>query len=230
MSAPLGNGSRTNKEELKRLAQNWFSPRLGKHRLAFRGAVQAVLANAASRGMTHSSPTYGAVERLAENQIEQRGQIMLEGYRQALSASSGAIPQSFIAEIKQDLEAGLNRESREVETKIQYVRDAIRPARTRNAAELMAPTLAKVTADLDLLCATLNSSRASATEGKKGAIGGWIRRHALLATFLTLAFGAAPQWIASIWSLFSSEPLLPWLAKHNIPQLPFSPLWITGGD
>src|SRR5207302_8068027 len=59
------------------------------------------------------------------------------------------------------LEAGLNRESREVETKIQYVRDAIRPARTRNAAELMAPTLAKVTADLDLLCATLNSSRAS---------------------------------------------------------------------
>src|SRR5882724_2818421 len=104
MSVLQGNGSRMKKEELKRLAVNWFSPRLGEHRLAFPRAVQALLANAESRGMTHSSPTYGAVEKLAENQIEQRGQIMLEGYRQALTASSGAIPQSFLAEIKQNLE------------------------------------------------------------------------------------------------------------------------------
>ena len=218
-----------NIEELKRLAEKRFSPRLGEHRLAFPRAVQAVLGEASNRGMTRSSPTYGAVEELAQNEIEQRGRMMLEGYRQALTASSGPIPQSFVAEIKQDLEAALHRECREVEAKIQYVRNAIKPARTKNAAELMAPTLAKVIADLDLLCTTLNSSRASATRSKRWGMPGWIRRHALLAAFLTFAFGAAPQWIASIWSLFSSEPLVSWLARHNILQLPFSPFWITGG-
>ena len=56
----------------------------------------------------------------------------------------------------------------------------------------------------------------------------WIRRHPLIAALAAFAFGAAPQWIASVWSLFSSEPLVPWLARHNVPTLPFSPLWVTG--
>src|SRR5207244_13420039 len=56
----------------------------------------------------------------------------------------------------------------------------------------------------------------------------WIRRHPLIAALTAFAFGAAPQWIASVWSLFSSEPLVPWLARHNVPTLPFSPLWVTG--
>jgi hypothetical protein len=50
----------------------------------------------------------------------------------------------------------------------------------------------------------------------------------LIAAFAAFAFGAAPQWIASVWSLFSSEPLVPWLARHKVPTLPFSPLWVTG--
>jgi hypothetical protein len=51
----------------------------------------------------------------------------------------------------------------------------------------------------------------------------------LLATGFSLVVGAAPQWINSVWGLFSSEPLVPWLLRHNIPHphLAFSPWWIT---
>jgi hypothetical protein len=37
-----------------------------------------------------------------------------------------------------------------------------------------------------------------------------------------------PQWAASVWSLFSSEPMFQWLGKHHMLRLPFSPIYITG--
>jgi hypothetical protein len=56
----------------------------------------------------------------------------------------------------------------------------------------------------------------------------WIRKHPWLATILSFVVVTAPQWIASVWALFSSEPLLPWLVRHNFPRLVFSPWWISG--
>lgn len=49
----------------------------------------------------------------------------------------------------------------------------------------------------------------------------------MLATTISFAVISAPQWVASMWSLGSSEPLLPWLLKHHIPHLAFSPWFIT---
>jgi hypothetical protein len=37
-----------------------------------------------------------------------------------------------------------------------------------------------------------------------------------------------PQWVASVWSLFSSEPIFQWLGEHHMLRLPFSPIYITG--
>src|SRR5437667_2666665 len=54
-----------------------------------------------------------------------------------------------------------------------------------------------------------------------------IERHPLLATIASFAVLTAPQWIASVWALFSSEPLIPWLIKHNVPHFGFSPWFIT---
>jgi hypothetical protein len=55
----------------------------------------------------------------------------------------------------------------------------------------------------------------------------WIRRHQLLATVVSFAVLTAPQWVASVWALFSSEPLVPWFFRHHIPRLAFSPWFIT---
>jgi hypothetical protein len=55
----------------------------------------------------------------------------------------------------------------------------------------------------------------------------WIERHPLLATLTSFAVLTIPQWVASVWALFSSEPLIPWLVKHDIPHLGFSAWWIT---
>src|SRR6266542_1599855 len=55
----------------------------------------------------------------------------------------------------------------------------------------------------------------------------WIERHPLLATIASFAVLTAPQWVASVWALFSSEPLIPFLIKHNVPHFGFSPWFVT---
>jgi hypothetical protein len=56
----------------------------------------------------------------------------------------------------------------------------------------------------------------------------WIRRHPWLTTIFSFVVVTAPQWIASLWALFSAEPLVSWLLRHNFPRLVFSPWWISG--
>jgi hypothetical protein len=55
----------------------------------------------------------------------------------------------------------------------------------------------------------------------------WIQRHQLLASVLIFAFITAPQWLASVWALFSSEPFVSWLMRHDVPHFRFSSWWIT---
>src|SRR5260370_22422369 len=59
----------------------------------------------------------------------------------------------------------------------------------------------------------------------------WSRRHPVLATIAAAAvfcFIFLPQWAASAWTLFSNEPLAVLVGRQHFPNLPFSPLWITG--
>ena len=37
-----------------------------------------------------------------------------------------------------------------------------------------------------------------------------------------------PQWAASVWSLFSGEPMFQWLGEHHMLRLTFSPIYVTG--
>jgi hypothetical protein len=58
----------------------------------------------------------------------------------------------------------------------------------------------------------------------------WLKGHPMIAA--CLAVGAVllnwlPQWVASVWSLFSSEPMFKWLGNHHMPRLTFSPSYIT---
>jgi hypothetical protein len=59
----------------------------------------------------------------------------------------------------------------------------------------------------------------------------WLRGHPVIAGLLAvLSFALIwlPSAITSLWSLWSSEPFLLWIARHNLPRLEFSPLWISG--
>jgi len=144
--------------EIERLASNWFNPLLEEQRLAFRGAVQAILGDASSRGMAYSPPTYFAVERRAQQEVEQRGRTMLDGYKRALTATSGAVSREIVVRIKEKLNTALVAESEHVHSGIEYVRVAIKPAQTKTTAELCARPLQKLMADFDLFVAQLNSS------------------------------------------------------------------------
>jgi TIR domain len=156
-----------NFDQVRTLAQNWFTPRLEEQRLAFRSAIQRVLGEATKRGMAYSGATYGAVEKRAQTEIEQRGQTILEGYKQALASSAGAIPAAVAADVKQALDDALANEAAEVHAAIQYLRDAIKPAVSKTAAELRVRPMQKLLGDLDLFCDTLNTERGVPTFGWK---------------------------------------------------------------
>jgi hypothetical protein len=57
----------------------------------------------------------------------------------------------------------------------------------------------------------------------------WFVRHPLIGTLICFLIIDAPQWASGTWSLFFSEPMIPWLRAHNIPHphLAFSPWFIT---
>jgi TIR domain len=156
-----------NIEEVKKLAKNWFDPRLEELRTAFPRAVQSKLGEFSARGLLHSSPTYAAVEILAIDEIERRGRIRTEGYEQALVAGSGTVEPTVVAEIKRDLSLSLEAESIEVHTAIRYVRDACKPSKIKDAAALRLRTLQKLNGELDLFCAKLNTERDQPTFGWK---------------------------------------------------------------
>lgn len=48
-----------------------------------------------------------------------------------------------------------------------------------------------------------------------------------MTTITSFLVVALPQWATSVWALFYSEPLVPWLSKHGIPHLTFPAWWIT---
>jgi hypothetical protein len=226
------------------LASNWFNPQLDEQRLAFPGAVQKVLGEASSRGMVYSGSTYGVVENLAQSEVEQRGRIMLDGYKKALSATTGVVPEDATTQIKNALRKTLHGEANQVHSSIQYVRDAIKPSRTKSADDLVARPLQKLLAEFDLFWAQLKTDRgvptfgwkpssvqmrrvASYDQGPHNVFLSWVKRHSWFATIGGFAVLTAPQWVASVWALFSNEPLIPWLIKHHIPHFSFSAWWIT---
>jgi TIR domain len=153
--------------EIEPLASNWFNPFIEEQRSAFRGAVQAILGEASSRRMAHSPPTYFAVERRAQQEVEQRGRTMLDGYKRALTAASGLVSQEIVARIKEKLGAALVAESEQVHAAIEYLRSAIKPAQAKTPTELCARPLQKLMADFDLFWTQLNTERGVPTFGFK---------------------------------------------------------------
>lgn len=161
--------------EIKRLAENWFRPRLYERIAAFHTAGQSKLGEFVARGWTASPHMYGAVEILAREEVELRGNMIVKGYTEALSATAEPIAPELQEQIRRELETLIAAESEQVRQSIQYVANACKPSVTKDAAALRASTVAKVTADFDLLCAKLNSERASAgsigkvTAGRRGS-------------------------------------------------------------
>ncbi len=147
--------------ELTRLAENWFRPRLNDRVAAFRKAGQRKLGEFTARGWTASPHMYGAVEILAGEEIELRGNIILEGYAKALTATASAVTPVLQSEIQHDLNALITAESEQVRQSIQYVADACKPSMPKDAAALRASAIVKIAADFDLLCARVNRERSA---------------------------------------------------------------------
>jgi hypothetical protein len=150
---------RTQEVELKRLAENWFRPRLDDRIAAFHKAIQRKLGEFTARGWTASPHMYGAVEILAGEEIQLRGNTILEGYTKALTVTGSAVTHELQSEIQRELKALITTESQKVRESIQYVADACKPSMPKDAAALRAATIAKIAADFDLRCAGLNRDR-----------------------------------------------------------------------
>jgi hypothetical protein len=193
--------------DIKTLAEKWFKPRLEECREAFPRAVQRKLAEFAARGTVRSPVAYVAVENLASQEIERSGELFLAGYKKAFEAVSNRISPAILGQIKRDLDALLSSESARVLKTIQYVRDACEPVKAKDAVELRDRTQQKLVAELDLFVTKLNTDRGI----RKSLI-------AALLAFLLFTFSYLPQWAASVWSLFSSRPLIPYLIE-KIPTL-----------
>lgn len=147
--------------ELTRLAENWFRPRLDDRSAAFRNAVQRKLGEFTARGWTASPHMYGAIEILAGEEIELRGNIILEGYTKAFTATASALMPELQSKIQRELEVLIAAESQQVRQSIQYVADVCKPSMPKDAAALRTPTIRKIIADFELLCARLNRERAA---------------------------------------------------------------------
>lgn len=155
--------------EIKRLADNWFRPRLFERIDAFRKAGQSKLGEFVARGWSASPHMYGAVQILAGEEIELRGNLILEGYARALGTAAEPIALELQQQIARDMEAAIAVESQQVRQSIQYVADACKPSGPKDAVALRALTLAKVAADFDLLCAKRNSGFATSEQRSKAS-------------------------------------------------------------
>ena len=193
--------------DIKALAENWYKPQLEERPKAFHRAVQGKLGELSARGMARSPVAYFTAETLAQQEVEQYGQILFAGYKQAFAAVSTPIGSAMLAPVKRDLDTLLSNEADRSLKAIQYVRDACGiTATTKDAAELRRLPQQKLVAELDLFVAQLNSERK----------GNFFKKHPVLALVLAFAsflFGWLPQWGASVWSLFSSRPLVPYLIE-----------------
>jgi 5-methylcytosine-specific restriction endonuclease McrA len=147
--------------EIKRLAENWFRPRLYERISAFHNAGQSKLGEFVARGWTASPHMYGGIQILAGQEIELRGSIILEGYARALGTAAEPIAPELQRQIAGDMESAIAAESEQVRQSIQYVADSCKPFEPHDAATLRSSTLAKVAVDFDLLCAKWNSEHAA---------------------------------------------------------------------
>jgi hypothetical protein len=195
--------------DIKALAESWYKPQLEERPKAFHRAVQGKLGEFSARGTVRSPVAYYAVETLAQQEVEQYGQIFLTGYKQAFAAVSTPISSGMLAQVKRDLDALLSSEAERSLKAIQHVREFCGiTAATKDAAELRRLPQQKLVAELDLFVAQLNSERQ----------GSFFKEHPVLALVLAFAsflFGWLPQWGASVWSLFSSQPLVPYLIEQT---------------
>ena len=106
--------------------------------------------------MARSPVAYFTAETLAQQEVEQYGQIFFAGYKQAFAAVSTPIGSVMLAQVKRDLDTLLSNEADRSLKAIQYVRDACGiTATTRDAAELRRLPQQKLVAELDLFVAQL---------------------------------------------------------------------------
>jgi hypothetical protein len=152
--------------------------------------------------MATSPPAFGAVENLAHQEVERCGQLFLDGYKEAFAAVSNRVSPTVLKQVKRDLDDLLASESGRVIKAIKYVHDACKPVPAKDAVELRERTQQKLVAELDLFVTKLNTDRG-------------IRKNllAVLLALLSFTFSYLPQWTASVWSLFSSRPLVPYLIE-----------------
>src|ERR1700694_1823320 len=55
----------------------------------------------------------------------------------------------------------------------------------------------------------------------------WIRRHPVISAGFSFVVVFLPQWVSSVWSLFSNDALVPRLLARGLPYPAFSPWLIT---
>jgi hypothetical protein len=145
-------------DQIKALAENWFKPQLEERREGFHRLTQLKLGEITSRGWGPSPSTYAALEKLAYEEIEQRAHLVLEAYKEALTASRERVV-PLMPQIKADVEAVVTEESIHVRQGIQYVFDFCKPPSAKDAAALRARVLQKLTAELDFFCYNLHNER-----------------------------------------------------------------------
>lgn len=144
--------------QIKTLAENSFKPEIEQRRQGFHRLTQLKLGEITGRGWGPSPSTYAALETLAYEELEHRGQLILEAYKKALlSLRMRVVP--LMPQIKADIEAALADESIQVRQGIQYVFDWCKPPTSKDATTLRTRVLQKLTAELDYFCYNLHNER-----------------------------------------------------------------------
>ena len=94
-------------------------------REGFRRVLEGCWVKRFSEEWSDRPPTYAAVENLAQREVEQRGRAMLDGYKQALTATPGVVSQDIASRIKQGLDTALLAEAEQVHAAIEYACTAL---------------------------------------------------------------------------------------------------------
>jgi hypothetical protein len=85
--------------DIKALAENWYKPQLEERPTAFHRAVQGKLGELSALGMARSPVAYFTAETLAQQEVEQYGQIFFAGSKQAFAAVSTPISSPMLAQM-----------------------------------------------------------------------------------------------------------------------------------
>jgi hypothetical protein len=146
-------------EELKKFVGPLIEVPMSQRPKVFHDTVQSVLGKFVAKGWGFSPHIYPEIERVAREELETCGRMLIESYIKVMEHAVTEMPADAESKIKEELDSFLDTHALMVRSQIAHIRKGCTQDRSADPIELRLPVAKQLKAELDIHSLRIRNAR-----------------------------------------------------------------------